>query len=231
MGKSSNTVKRIKTGKFERRMSIAGASMLAGTRAATHLCANALTPKDKRLEKRRKMLAEQAHYLADELGKLKGSVVKIGQMMALYGEHILPPEVTTAFRRLEEQTTAVDWSVMEQVLQQQLGQERLAQLDIDPVALAAASLGQVHRARRKSDGRQLCLKIQYPGIAEAIDSDLDAVATLLRWTKIISPGNDFDCWLDEIRDMLKREVDYIQEAATMAHFGGLLANDPRFVPS
>jgi predicted unusual protein kinase regulating ubiquinone biosynthesis (AarF/ABC1/UbiB family) len=229
MGKSSNTVKRIKTGKFERRMSIAGASMLAGTRAATHLCANALTPKDKRLEKRREMIAEQAHYLADELGKLKGSVVKIGQMMALYGEHILPPEVTTAFRRLEEQTTAVDWPVMEQVLQQQLGPERLAQLDIEPEALAAASLGQVHRARRKSDGRQLCLKIQYPGVAEAIDSDLDAVATLLRWKKIIRQGNDFDCWLDEIRSMLKREVDYVLEAATTAHFGSLLAEDPRFV--
>lgn len=229
MSKSTNTVKRIKTGKFERRMSIAGASMLAGTRAATHLWANALTPKDKRQAKRRKMLSEQAQYLADELGKLKGSVVKIGQMMALYGEHILPQEVTTAFRRLEEQTTAVDWSVMEHVLQQQLGPEQLAQLDIEPVALAAASLGQVHRARRISDGQELCLKIQYPGVAEAIDSDLDAVATLLRWTKIITPGNDFDDWLDEIRDMLKREVDYIQEAATTTHFRNLLNDDPRFV--
>lgn len=226
---SKKTVKRIKTGGLERRLSVAGAGMIAGSRAATHLWLNALTPKEKRLAKRRKMLSKQANYLANELGKLKGSVVKIGQMMALYGEHILPPEVTTAFRKLEEQTIAVDWSVMEQVLQQELGAERLAQLEIEPKALAAASLGQVHRARRKSDGQQLCLKIQYPGVAQAIDSDLDAVSTLLRWTKLVRQGSDFDDWLDEIRELLKREVDYVQEAQTTTHFAELLADDTRFV--
>lgn len=227
--KKPDTLKRIKTGQLERRLSLAGAGVVAGTRAATHLCLNALSGKEKRLKNRRKMITEQAEYLAAELGKLKGSVVKIGQIMALYGEHILPPEATIAFRRLEEQTVAVDWPVMQQVLLDELGPERLEQLDIDTKALAAASLGQVHRARIKSNGEQLCLKIQYPGIADAIDSDLDAVATLLRWTRIITPSNDFEDWLEEIREMLAREVDYLQEAEATSRFGQFLAEDKRFI--
>ncbi len=223
------TLKNIKTGNFERQLSLASAGIIAGTRAASHLWLNALTKKDKRLERRKKMIAEQAKYLADELGKLKGSAVKIGQIMALYGEHVLPEEITHALRQLEEQTIAVDWPVMEAVVLEELGQEQRDQLEIDTEALAAASLGQVHRARRKSDGRELCLKIQYPGVADAIDSDLDAVARLLRWTRLISPETDFDAWLDEIRDMLHREVDYRLEATTTTDFRQRLADDPRFV--
>src|SRR5690606_8354602 len=110
---------------------------------------------DKREERRKAILSQRAEELVAELGELKGSVVKIGQMMALFGEHFLPEEVTAALHTLENDTAALEWPAMERHLKQQLGTVKLAELEVDPEPLGAASLGQVHRARRKKDGREL----------------------------------------------------------------------------
>jgi predicted unusual protein kinase regulating ubiquinone biosynthesis (AarF/ABC1/UbiB family) len=115
------------------------------------------------------------------------------------------------------------------VLAEQLGEGRLAQLDVQPHPIGAASLGQVHRARRKLDGRELCLKIQYPGVGNAIDSDIDAVATLLKLARIVRVGPAFDEWLDEVRHMMHREVNYTLELETTRRFGDMLRTDSRFV--
>lgn len=227
--RSGKTVSRIRTGSFERRLSLTRAGLFAGTRMASHMATSWLTSPDQREEKRRQMMSRQAQQLVDDLGELKGSVVKIGQMMALYGEHFLPEEVTEALHTLEDQTSALAWPAIEQVLQQELGAERLAQLDVNPEPLGAASLGQVHRARRRSDGLELVLKVQYPGVARAIDSDLDAVAQLLRVARLVSFGPEFSDWLEEVREMMHREVDYRLEAATTEKFRTLLADDSRFV--
>ncbi len=223
------SVARIKTGSFERRLSLTKAGLFAGTKLATHYATSLFSGKEKRAEKRSKMLSDQARFLVEELGQLKGSVVKIGQVMALYGEHFLPVEVTEALHTLEDQTTALEWSAIEQVLEFELGRERLNQLEIDREPLAAASLGQVHRARRKVDGKEICLKIQYPGVADAVDSDLDSVAQLLRLARLVSMGQDFDEWLEEVRQMMHREVDYRLEAETTRRFRAMLRDDSRYV--
>lgn len=222
-------VSRIKTGKLERRMSLASTGVLAGTRAATHMWVNMLNPADKRKQRQKEIMAEQTQYVVEELGKLKGSVVKIGQVMATYGQHILPEEISEALHALEEQTAAVEWPVIEQVLLEQLGEDRFAQLDIEQDPIGAASLGQVHRAVHRGDGRQICLKVQYPGVAEAVDSDLDAVVQILRWARLINIGKDFQSWLEEVREMLHREIDYGLEAITTNRFRALLVEDDRFV--
>lgn len=227
--KTNGTVSRIKTGSFERRLSLTKAGLFASTRMAGHVAANVFTSKDKRLERRKKMLSRQAEFLVDELGKLKGSVVKIGQVMALYGEHFLPVEVTEALHTLEDQTTALEWPSIEKVLRFELGEETLEELVIEKQPIGAASLGQVHRARRKSDGKEICLKIQYPGVADAVDSDLDAVAQLLKLAKLVSFSRDFDEWLEEVRVMMHREVDYTLEAETTRRFGKMLQDDERFI--
>jgi len=224
--KSDPKIKRIKTGRIERRFSLASAGVIAGTRAATQLWTNWLLPKAEREERNKQVMAEAAQYLADELGKLKGSVVKVGQIMAAYGEHVLSPEVTLALRSMEEKTIAVEWDVMHKALVAELGADVVAQLDIDSDPVGAASLAQVHRATRKSDGAQLALKIQYPGVLEAIDADLNAVAQLLRLTRLVNVGHGFDEWLEEMRRLLKHEVNYVQEALTMEHFSSRLADDP-----
>ncbi len=225
----SKHVEKIRTGSFERKYLMAKAGIVASTRYASKSAGAMLKSQDKRRKAHKRALAQEANYLVEELGKLKGSVVKIGQMMALYGELFLPKEITDALHTLEEDTTPVAWTTIHHALVKELGAERLTELDIDPVPIGAASLGQVHRATRLSDGRQLCLKVQYPGIAEAIDSDLSSVATLIKMTRTVKMGRDFDQWFNEIRFMMHREVDYHEEFHTTRKFGRLLSDDPRYV--
>jgi len=225
----TQSVKRIKTGSFERRFSLAKAGFLAGAKFGMASAANLFSRGDERERKQKELLSEQARYLADELGKLKGSVVKIGQMMALYGEHFLPEEVTDALHTLEEQTAVLEWPAMRAVLIDELGEARLSELDINPNPIGAASIGQVHKAVRKSDGRVICLKVQYPGVADAVDSDLDAVERLMKLLKLNPMTKDFHGWLEEIRVMMHREVDYVMELKTTQQFRERLADDPRFI--
>ncbi|GLQ32150.1 ABC1 kinase family protein [Litoribrevibacter albus] len=227
--KTKKHVEKIRTGSFERKFLMAKAGLVAGTRYASKSAGAMLKRQDQRRKAHKRALSQEAHYLVEELGKLKGSVVKIGQMMALYGELFLPEEITDALHTLEEDTTPVAWTTIHHALITELGSERLMELEIDPVPLGAASLGQVHKAVRKSDGKVVCLKVQYPGVAEAIDSDLSSVASLLKLTRSIQMGKDFDQWFNEIRFMMHREVDYYEEAHTTKKFRQLLANDPRYV--
>jgi predicted unusual protein kinase regulating ubiquinone biosynthesis (AarF/ABC1/UbiB family) len=179
-------------------------------------------------KKRKKAMKEQADYLVAEIGKLKGSIVKIGQMMALYGEHFLPEEVTQALNTLNNQTVALAWPAIKTQLQQQLG-SKLDDLTIDHEPLGTASLAQVHRATRKSDGMELVLKIQYPGVAEAIDSDMSLFKNMLKLTRIVPQTREFDQWFDEVREMMHREVNYQIEADTTRRFAARLKDDPRYI--
>ncbi|TNF34446.1 MAG: AarF/ABC1/UbiB kinase family protein [Gammaproteobacteria bacterium] len=224
----TDRIKRLKTGAGERRWKLATTGFKTGARVATQLSTDWLLPKAAREARRKQMLSREAQALADALGELKGSLVKIGQMMAVYGEHVLPPEVTAALHTLEHQTRPMAWPVMEAALREALGDERVDTLVVDPVPVGAASLAQVHRATL-ADGREVALKIQYPGIADAIDSDLDEMARLIRWSGLVSGRDDFGPWLDSLRDLLHREVNYTLEAATTERFRERLQDDPRFV--
>jgi len=153
---------------------------------------------------------EARHFVA-ELGRLKGTYVKIGQMLALLGEHFLPPVLTEALHELESQTEALPWSSIKPVLQDSLG-DRLGELRIDKNAIAAASLAQVHRATIISSGEQICLKIQYPGLADVIDTDFDAVVRMLLLARWIKAGRELDDWLEAMRIQLHHEIDYRREA-------------------
>ncbi len=227
--KKRSSVSRIKTGSFERRLSLTRAGLTAGTRMAGHYATNWFGGTERRQERRSQMLSRQAEFLVEELGQLKGSVVKIGQVMALYGEHFLPEEVTAALHTLEDRTTSLEWSVIRRTLEAEIGPQRLRDLEVEEEPVGAASLGQVHRARRRSDGLEMVLKIQYPGVADAVDSDLNSVAQLLKMARVVSWGPAFDEWLEEVRAMMHREVDYNLEARTTESFRQKLADDPRFV--
>lgn len=219
---------RIKTGKFERRVSMIKAGLSAGARLAGRSATNLLSGAEGKAERQSNILSQEAQRFVGALGELKGSVVKIGQMMALWGEHYLPEEITQALHQLEDTTMPVAWDVMKITLHENLCAEKIADLDIDPVAIGAASLGQVHRATRLSDGASLCLKIQYPNIAQAIEADLEAVHTLMKMFRIIPKTTEFEHWFDEIRQLLRREVNYTLEAQTTQTFAERLAHDSRF---
>lgn len=228
MSDQNDKLKQLKTSSMDRRLSIAKASLLAGTRWAASSASSMFSSEEEKEKKRKKAMKEQADYLVAEIGKLKGSIVKIGQMMALYGEHFLPEEVTQALNTLNNQTVALAWPAIKTQLQQQLG-SKLDDLTIDHEPLGTASLAQVHRATRKSDGMELVLKIQYPGVAEAIDSDMSLFKNMLKLTRIVPQTREFDQWFDEVREMMHREVNYQIEADTTRRFAARLKDDPRYI--
>lgn len=228
MSDRSDKLDQLKTSAFDRRFSIAKASLVAGTRWATASAGSMFSNEETRNKIRKQAMSEQANYLVQEIGKLKGSIVKIGQMMALYGEHFLPEEITQALHTLNNDTMALSWPAIKAQLRQELG-EKLDELTIDHEPLGTASLAQVHRAVRKSDGLEIVLKVQYPGVAEAIDSDMSLFRNMLKLTRMVPQTREFDEWFDEVREMMHREVNYHMEADTTKRFYNRLKDDPRYI--
>lgn len=225
---NKQSIDHLKTSGFERRMSIAKTSLNIGRRWAGNSVSGMFLNKETRTARNQIFMEAQANYLASELGKLKGSVVKIGQMLAIYGEHILPPEITRALQTLNDDTATLSWPIMESTLRQLLG-DKLNELDVDPTPIGTASLAQVHRATVIATGEQVVLKIQYPGVADAINSDLALFKQLLKVSNIVPQTRSLDAWFEEIRDLLHHEVDYEAEAATTERFYERLIDDPRYV--
>ena len=225
---NKQSIDNLKTSGFERRMSIAKTSLNIGRRWAGNSVSGMFLNKEARTARNQAFMETQANYLAAELGKLKGSVVKIGQMLAIYGEHILPPEITRALQTLNDDTATLSWPTIELTLRELLG-ERLNELDVDPVPIGTASLAQVHRATVIATGEQVVLKIQYPGVADAINSDLALFKQLLKVSNIVPQTRSLDAWFEEIRDLLHHEVDYEAEAETTERFYERLSHDPRYV--
>jgi predicted unusual protein kinase regulating ubiquinone biosynthesis (AarF/ABC1/UbiB family) len=173
------------------------------------------------------MQSEAKRFVA-ELGRLKGTYVKVGQMWALFGEHFLPPELTDALHELEAHTHPLPWSVIEPVIRSSLG-AAYGSLEINPTALAAASLAQVHRARIIATGEQIVLKVLYPGVSDTIDSDFNAVVRLLKMARWLKAGRELDDWLEDMRKQLHLEVDYVHEARMTQRMAALVAGDSRYV--
>ena len=124
----------------------------------------------------------RAKKLASRLSQMRGAAMKLGQLLSLESDDMLPPEFAEALAVLRATADAMPASQVRRALGRNYGkgwQERFREFDFDPIA--AASIGQVHAAEA-ADGRQLALKIQYPGIARSIDSDVNNLASLLRMT-------------------------------------------------
>lgn len=224
----NNEMSALKTSRLDRRLSMAKTSLNLGRRWAGNSFSGLFLSKEEKASRNQEFMKEQAAYLADELGKLKGSVVKIGQMLALYGEHFLHPEITEALHRLNDSTASLSWPVVERALRDQLG-GRLDDLEVSTTPIGTASLAQVHRATIKATGQQVVLKVQYPGVADAIDSDLSLFKHLLKVTNAVPQTKALDEWFNEISDLLKVEVDYVAEAQTTMRFYERLKQDERYV--
>jgi len=216
----------LKTGAFSRRLALSTLGLRYGSRALRQSMWQRVSGNDDAALAKR---TENIDFFVSELGRLKGSVVKIGQMMATYGDYMMPPEVADALHNLEDNTQAMAWPVIAKVLQKELGANVLAELEIDPEPLAAASLGQVHRAVLRKSGEALCIKVQYPGVEDTIDADFNAVLRLLKISRLLSSTRNIDDWFGDIRLLLHKEVDYEQERRDLDFVGKSLAGDDRFV--
>jgi predicted unusual protein kinase regulating ubiquinone biosynthesis (AarF/ABC1/UbiB family) len=218
-------LKSIKSGPLSRGLALAKVTVSAGTKAASHALGNLFGDESGKEDRLREMLTSQMDLLSRELGKLKGSVMKVGQMLSMYGEHLLPPEANQLLKSLQNQSPPLAWEAIEKQLKRQLGVEKLALLDIDREPHASASLGQVHRAVIKATGERLALKIQYPGVDQAIESDLSALRSLLTMSKLIPKGPKYDELFKEVRQMMHQEVDYSKELVATDEFRELFADD------
>lgn len=214
--------------RLKRRLAVTLAGARAGTRILGQRSTDWLVSREQREQQRGALLQREAQQFVHTLGELKGSYVKIGQMLALFGEHLLPAELTEALHELESNTPPLPWAALEPQVREALGSS-FQDLDIDTEPLAAASLGQVHRATVRASGEQLCLKILYPGVRETIDSDFNDVLQMLRLASWLHSGREVNAWLEEIRQLLHDEVDYLREARITADIRNRLAGDDRFV--
>lgn len=220
----------IRRGAVGRGLSLSLAGARAGGAFALDAAVNRLRGGDAADSPR---LAREARRFASRLGELKGSYVKIGQMFALLGEHFLPAALTDALHELEADTRPLDWRHIEPLIEAALG-ERMSDLEINPEALGAASLAQVHGALVLDTDQQLVLKVQYPDLRDVIDDDFDAVVKMLRLARWLPAGRDFDSWLEGMRAQLHLEIDYRREAAMAAEMVALEKQQPlngsRLVP-
>jgi predicted unusual protein kinase regulating ubiquinone biosynthesis (AarF/ABC1/UbiB family) len=201
-------LKKIRESALSRGWALARVSVAVGAKAAGHAVGSVFSSEESKAESLKELLKSQMTLLAKELGQLKGSVMKVGQMLSMYGEHFLPPEANAVLKSLQSQSPPMDWSTIEKSLKKNLGEEVLAELEIDHEPLASASLGQVHKAKQRLDGRELAIKIQYPGVDQAIEGDLKALKSILSVSKLIPRGPALDDMFKEVRQMLHQEVDY-----------------------
>lgn len=223
------TLDKIKSSVFSRSLSLARITIGAGASLASQGISSAFSSSEKRNQKWKEFLIVQAQNFTQEVGELKGSLMKAGQMLSVYGEHFFPPEVNQFFKTLQQDSISLHWSAIEKILKERLSPEILAQLEIETEPLASASLGQVHRAKIKKSGELVALKIQYPNVDLAIESDLKAIRSFLNIIKVLPKDKNFDSLFDEIKQMLRQETDYLNEARLTEEFHQRLQNDSRFV--
>ena len=175
------------------------------------------------------LTARTATRVAERLAHLRGAAMKLGQLLSLEGGDLLPPEVAHALATLRSDANTMPRAQLHRVLGREWGhgwERRFAHFDDEPIA--AASIGQVHRARTV-DGRDLALKVQYPGIARSINSDVDNVAGLLRLTRLLPAGFDTGSMIAEAKRQLHEEADYLAEARHLARYRRLVADEPGLV--
>jgi predicted unusual protein kinase regulating ubiquinone biosynthesis (AarF/ABC1/UbiB family) len=166
---------------------------------------------EQRQQLREDLALQTAEDVAGTLGAMKGVMMKIGQM-ASYVDDGLSPAVRRTLSRLQDSVPPMSPELAAGVVEEELGAppER-AFARWDPQPIAAASIGQVHRAVTH-DGRAVAVKVQYPGIAETIAADLRNVALLRRMLRITAPAQDVDALITELRDRVLEELDYRREA-------------------
>lgn len=167
-----------------------------------------------------------AKRLATRLARLRGAAMKIGQLVSLQGEDVLPPEFAQALAMLRSQAAPMPPEQVRRVLGREFGkgwEKRFARFDWEPIA--AASIGQVHRAVA-ANGRDLALKIQYPGVARSIASDVDNVAVLLRLFNLLPLGLDVGGMAAEAKRQLAQEADYEAEGRFLERYAKLVAGEP-----
>ena len=184
-------------------------------------------------ERRLRRMAQRFHALAVDLG---GLMIKVGQFLSSRLD-VLPPEITKELEGLQDEVPAVPFPAIAALAESQLGVPLAVAYEwVDPVPLAAASLGQAHRARLKMQDAEavgyvdVVVKVQRPGIDTIVDVDLVALRRVAGWLsriKLVSDRADAPALIEEFATVSMEEIDYLQEGANGERFAADVADDPR----
>lgn len=167
--------------------------------------------------------------IANRLAEMRGAAMKIGQLVSMDTGEVLPPELSQIMARLRDDAHIMPPAQLKQVLNANWPKgwlQHFAKFDVHPIA--AASIGQVHRAQLK-DGRDMAIKVQYPGVARSIDADVANVGALINMTGLLPKDFELAPYLDETKAQLHEETDYLREATHLRRFLALLDGDDRFL--
>jgi predicted unusual protein kinase regulating ubiquinone biosynthesis (AarF/ABC1/UbiB family) len=224
---------RIPTSRIARTARIARLAAGQGTRQLGTQAANL-----RRDEKGRQAALERRHVEAAEqivtaLGTMKGAAMKMGQVLSFLDVGLVPEEYRDEFQRklgeLRDAAPNVRFSDMRKVIESELEadiEDVFAAFDEEPIA--AASIGQVYRAQLP-DGREVAVKVQYPGVAQAVRADMQNLGMILRLMKQIAPGLDVKATAEEVRDRIGDELDYELEAQNQRSLARIFRGHPFIV--
>ena len=221
MAKSRSKVEKIATGFISRNLAL---GRLSGATMARFLV------RSRSPEEVIAFLGKEAEKWVAGMGRLKGPIMKAGQLIAIIDPQFIPAEIKKAFQPLNEESIELSGDAVRGILRRRLKKERLDLLDVDYEAYRAASIGQVHRARIKATGEEIILKIQYPGMAGTIDTDMKTLRSFLNILRVL-PGYEkatVEGILQDIRTTLVREMDYRREGRQLQVYQEAFADDPRF---
>lgn len=173
------------------------------------------------------MLSEgNMNRLVAKLSRMRGAALKLGQMMSFQDSKLLPPTINAVLQRVQDGADYMPSSQRDKVLVENLGaswRDLFSHFEEKP--FAAASIGQVHKAKLASNGKQVAVKVQYPGVRNSIDSDLNNLALLLTASKLLPKGLYLDKTIANARVELGWECDYEREAKACMRFADLLQEE------
>jgi predicted unusual protein kinase regulating ubiquinone biosynthesis (AarF/ABC1/UbiB family) len=221
---------RLPTGRLARTARVGGLVTGQGLRWAGMRTANRVRTPDRAAAAERERAAALVQQVVEELGQMRGAAMKVGQMLSMVEFDGLPEEERDELQRslaaLRDDVPPVRFADLEKLMRQEFGGP-LQQVfrDFDERAFAAASIGQVHRARTV-DGDEVAVKIQYPGVAEAVDTDLRNATLLLPLVKRLAPGLDAKALAAEMRERIGEELDYELEAQNQRRIERRLRGHP-----
>jgi predicted unusual protein kinase regulating ubiquinone biosynthesis (AarF/ABC1/UbiB family) len=220
----------IPTGRVRRAAKVAGVAANQGARNYATKAANLTRDEDGRRAAAEKRQIQAAEQIVDVLGQMKGAAMKVGQVMSFMDTGALPPDVQERFQTklaaLRDSAPKVSFGDMRKVIEADL-EEPLEDVfdEFEEEAIAAASIGQVYRAKLH-DGRRVAVKVQYPTVAQAVRADMQNLGLILRAARTMAPGIDSKAMAAEIRERIYEELDYEHEAQAQRQMARLWRGHP-----
>ncbi|HEX6753864.1 MAG TPA: AarF/ABC1/UbiB kinase family protein [Solirubrobacterales bacterium] len=222
---------KIPKGRLRRSAKLGSIVGMQGARYAGTKATNVARSEEDGKERLEQRHLETAMKMVGALGQMKGAAMKLGQFASFIDTEFIPDEYREIYQeqlaKLRTDAPAMPWGKVEKVLEEEYEGEPLSELfaEFDHEAFAAASIGQVHRAELL-DGRPVAVKIQYPGIAEALDADLRNAGTIVRLARALAPGLDASEIAKELRERVMEELDYEYEAQNQRTFARAYREHP-----